>query len=128
MRSRTISPAWVATGWSVSRSVVDSLARDLAATLALNSDLPEGTSPLSVWPSADRTAVLERVDTRAREIRPGQALRNVAKGSLALITNILFCIGFVSARTLRFGWLCLAWVYAALAEGFAEGFRASGRG
>lgn len=84
---------------------------------------------MSVWPADDkRSVILERVDARAQEMHPGQMARRSGKALLALITNVLFCLGYVSARALRFGWLCIAWACAAVAEGFAEGIRASGRG
>jgi hypothetical protein len=84
---------------------------------------------MSVWPAGDeRSVVLERVDARAREIQPGRVARGTGKAILALITNVLFCLGYVSARTLRFGWQCIAWICAAVAEGFAEGIRARERG
>lgn len=83
---------------------------------------------MTAWPTADRAAVLDRVDARAREIHPGQVARRAVTATLALITNVLFCIGYVSAKALRFGWFSLAWGWAAIAEGFAEGFRARERG
>lgn len=84
---------------------------------------------MSVWPAGDeRSVILERVDARAREIHPGHTFRAVAKVLLALITNVLFCLGYVSAKALRFGWFSLAWMWAAIAEGFAEGIRARERG
>lgn len=84
---------------------------------------------MSVLPADDqRSALVARVDARAREVHPGQVARGAAKAVLAVITNVLFCLGYVSARTLRFSWLCVAWIYAAMAEGFTEGFRGNGRG
>jgi hypothetical protein len=82
---------------------------------------------MGAWPTTveAQASVVERVDARTR--KPRKPLRLGAR-IVALITNVLFCLGYVSAKTLRGLWLSARWVVAAFLEGFAEGFQARERG
>lgn len=83
---------------------------------------------MSAWPTAaERDSVVARVELRAQTMSPGAAVRRVLVGLGAVIINVLFCIGWVSAKILRGLWLSVAWVFAALAEGFAAGIHSAER-
>jgi len=54
---------------------------------------------------------VERITARARQARPGRA-------ALAVIGGILFCVGWVVAKTFRVAWLAVVWCAFAVAEGW----------
>jgi hypothetical protein len=59
---------------------------------------------------------VDRISRRAREARPGLVV-------VTIIATFFFVIGWLIAKTLGLSWFVFAWSGAAIAEGFATGFR-----
>lgn len=59
---------------------------------------------------------LDRVNQRAREVRPGAAI-------VTIIGTFFWVLGWVIAKTVGGLWFAFAWTGAAIAEGFEQGFK-----
>jgi hypothetical protein len=59
---------------------------------------------------------IQRVRHRAEKAQPGAV-------AVLIITTFFWLIGWTIAKTLGLSWAVVAWVGAAVAEGFSEGFR-----
>lgn len=68
----------------------------------------------------DRVPV-ERVAARAKNITLGAAL-------LAIVTGLLFAVGWGVRKLLHLLWVPLAWTWAALAEGWVQASKTDGGG
>jgi hypothetical protein len=58
----------------------------------------------------------ERIAERARAARPGLVV-------LTVISTVFIVLGWLTGRLLGFGWLALVWPFAAIQEGWTQGFR-----
>lgn len=56
-------------------------------------------------------AVMERIDTEARELHPGRVL-------LTLLAAPFFIIGWIAAHVVRIAWRAIAWCWVAILVGY----------
>jgi hypothetical protein len=61
---------------------------------------------------------LDEVRAEARQIDPAVAGRML----LTLLAGLLYAVGWVPAKTIRYSWVVLAWSFAAVKLGWRDGW------
>lgn len=56
---------------------------------------------------------LDRIDRRARQVRPGRA-------ALTVIAAVLFAVGWLACKVFAVAWLAAVWCGAAVIEGWQQ--------